>query len=129
MFRATSVLLSSALVVAACARGAATPPAPAPLDPTGTFSFETTFQGQAITGQIIVRGEAGQYTGSVEPDAVAPPVEIYSVQVEGQQMTVVGDAGGEDLVITMTFTGDTYTGTWVLGFDGGDIKGARVQQD
>jgi hypothetical protein len=26
----------------------------------------------------------------------------------------------------MTFTGDTFTGEWVMGFDGGDLTGERL---
>jgi len=51
------------------------------------------------------------------------------VSVEGQTLTVFGDAGGDDLIITMKFVGDTYTGTWALGFEGDDISGSRVQSE
>ncbi len=124
-------LATIALTVSACASGggaAAPAPEPQPLDPVGTYSFESSYQGQAITGQIIIRGTPGNYSGSVEPMEGPPPVEIYSVRVEGQQITVFGDAGGEDLVITMNFTGGTYTGTWVLGFDSGELTGERLKQ-
>jgi hypothetical protein len=64
----------------------------------------------------------------VEPDAGAPAVEIYSVTVEGQQLMVLADAGGDDLVITMTVTGDRFTGSWILGFDSGEMTGSRIPQ-
>jgi hypothetical protein len=126
--RQYSVLLASAIALVGCARGSSAPPAPQPLDPVGVYSFETAYQGQAVTGRVTIRGEPGSYSGIIEPDAVAPPMDIYSVVVDGQQVTVVADAGYDDLVITMKFTGDSYTGTWVLGVDGGEMKGTRVRQ-
>jgi hypothetical protein len=126
--RQHSVLLASAIALVGCARGSSAPPAPAPLDPVGVYRFETAYQGQTVTGRVTVSGEPGSYSGSVEPDAVAPPMDIYSVVVQGQQMTLVCDAGGDDLVMTLTFSGDDFTGTWVLGMDGGEVKGARVRQ-
>jgi hypothetical protein len=99
------------------------------LDPVGTYTFATTFQGAEISGQVIIRGEPGSYTGMVEPTTGPTAVEIYSVTVEGQTLTLYADAGGEDLVMTMTFAGgDSYTGSWMLGFDSGEVTGERVRQ-
>jgi hypothetical protein len=65
----------------------------------------------------------------VEPQAGGPPpVEIYSVTVEGQKVTVFADAGGEELIFGMECVGDSYTGSWTLGFDSGDATGERVKQ-
>ncbi|NIM52270.1 MAG: hypothetical protein GTN62_13355 [Gemmatimonadales bacterium] len=117
-----------------CASGTAgAPPAtaepePEAVDPVGTYSFETTYQGQTVTGRIVITKTGESFGGVLEPDAGPPPVDIYRVTVDGQEMTVIGDAGGEDLVITMTFTGDTYTGSWVLGFDSGELKGERIKR-
>ncbi|MGD2135179.1 MAG: hypothetical protein PVF27_03420 [Gemmatimonadales bacterium] len=131
MLRLSAGLIAAAVLAAGCARGGGEPPAPVtppPIDPVGAYSFETTVEGQTVTGRVVIRGEPGNYTGMIEPDMGPPPIEIYSVTVEGQQVTVVGDAGGEDVVITMTFEGDTYTGNWVLGFDSGEISGRRIEQ-
>lgn len=127
MLRVSSALIATA-VAAACARGGAEPPTPAPLDPVGTYSFETTVEGQTVTGRVVIRGEPGSYTGMIEPDVGPPPMEIYSVTVDGQQLTAVADAGGEDVVLTLTFDGDNFTGTWVLGFDSGVLVGRRIRQ-
>lgn len=102
---------------------------PAVSDPVGTFSFSTVFQGDSLTGEIVIRGEPGRYSGMVTPTSGPEPVEIYMARVEGQTLTVFGDAGDEDLIITMQFTGDTYAGTWVLGFDTGEISGARLKPE
>ncbi len=133
MRRTSSLFLALAVAAGtvACAAKAsvdAPPPAPAPLDPVGVYSFSTLYQGEPMTGRIVIRGAPGSYTGVVEPTAGAPPVEIYSVTVEGQQVRILADAGGDDLMMTMTFTGDQYTGSWVLGFDSGEMTGTRVQQ-
>ncbi|MDH3458684.1 MAG: hypothetical protein OER90_17730 [Gemmatimonadota bacterium] len=122
--------LSAATLAACSASGAGTmaaAPTPAPFDPVGTFSFTTTYEGQAMGGRIVIRGEPGAYTGMVEPQAGGPPpVEIYAVTVEGQKVTVFADAGGEDLIMEMEFVGDRYTGSWTLGFQGGESTGERI---
>lgn len=101
----------------------------AALDPVGTFTFSTVFQGDSLTGEIVIRGEPGRYSGMVTPTSGPEPVEIYMARVEGQTLTVFGDAGDEDLIITMQFTGDRYTGSWALGFDTGEIFGARLKPE
>ena len=98
---------------------------PVPLEPVGEFSFETVVDGQVADGRIVIEGSAGQYKGLVVPNWGPPPGPIIEVTVADSEMTVVADWGGEDLVIYMTFTGDTYTGSWSMGFDGGDMTGAR----
>jgi hypothetical protein len=105
------------------------PPPPAALDPVGTYTFSTIYMGGPLDGKIVIRGEPNQYAGTVIPVGGPGPVEIYAVSVEGQTLTVFGDAGGDDLIITMKFVGDTYTGTWALGFEGDDISGSRVQSE
>jgi hypothetical protein len=99
------------------------------MDPLGTYSFSTTYQGMTVAGKIYIQGEPDNYTGLVEPSEGPPPVEIYAVTVEGQKITVYGDAGGDDLIMTMEFAGGTtYTGTWMVGFDGGDMTGEKLEQ-
>lgn len=121
-------LVLAGSVTACAAKGAVEAPVPVPLDPVGVYSFSTIYQGEPMTGRIVIRGGPGSYSGMVEPDAGAPAVEIYSVTVEGQQLMVFADAGGDDLVITMTVTGDRFTGSWVLGFDSGEMTGSRIPQ-
>ncbi|MDH3290435.1 MAG: tyrosinase family oxidase copper chaperone [Gemmatimonadota bacterium] len=132
--RPTATLVLAVAVaggVAACAaKGGveAAAPAPAPLDPVGVYSFSTIYQGGPMTGRIVIRGAPGSYTGTVEPADGPPPTEIYSVIVEGQELQIVADAGGEDLIIAMTFAGDRFTGSWILGFDSGEMTGTRVER-
>jgi len=110
-------------------RSAPETPTPAVLDPVGTYTFSTIYAGGPLDGKIVIRGEPNQYAGTVIPVGGPGPVEIYAVSVEGQTLTVFGDAGGDDLIITMKFVGDTYTGTWALGFEGDEISGNRVKAE
>ncbi len=61
------------------------------------------------------------------PNQGPPPTPILSVTVDGQEATIIADAGGEDLLITMTFEGDNYTGVWSLAGDSGELSGARLE--
>ena len=130
-----TVALTVALVLGvACASGTAgspgAPPEPAPpppLDPVGTYAFETSFEGQTISGKIFITGSPGAYGGSVEPEIGPPPVPITGVTVSGQEITLTADAGGEELTIVMVFTGKSYTGTWMLAFDSGELRGEKIE--
>ena len=131
MRRTAILVLALAGGLAACAakggvEASAPAPAAAPLDPVGVYSFSTTYQGGPMTGRIVIRGAPGSYTGTVEPAGGPPPTEIYSVIVEGQELQIVADAGGDDLTIAMKFSGDRFTGSWLLGFDSGEMTGTRV---
>lgn len=99
---------------------------PAPLEPVGEFSFQTVIDGEERSGRIVIEGSPGQYKGLVVPDWGPPPLPILDVTVADPEITVVADLGGEDLFIYMTFTGDTFIGEWVMGFDGGDMTGERL---
>jgi hypothetical protein len=123
-----AVLAVALMFGAACSYGTSGgTPAPVSLDPVGTYTFETSFDGQAITGEIIITGSKGAYGGSVEPDVGPPPVPITEVTVSGWEITLTADAGGEVLIIVMTFTGNSYTGSWALGLDSGELKGEKVE--
>ena len=121
-FIATAVAL-----VAACASQPPVPPAPPPLEPVGTYTFDSYFEGQPISGKIYITGSEGAYGGEVVPDQGPPPVPILSVTVTGQELTLLADAGGEDLVVTVIFDGDTFTGVWSLAGDSGELSGARIE--
>lgn len=99
---------------------------PAPLEPAGAFSFETVVEGQAVGGRIVITEAEGRYGGVIEPNWGPPPATILDVTVADPEITIVATWGAEDVVLYMTFTGDTFTGEWVMGFDGGDLTGARL---
>jgi hypothetical protein len=125
MIRSAPLLLAAA-VLAGCAHRAAEPPAPAPLEPAGTYSFSSTYQGEPITGAMVIRQTETGFTGVVEAETGPPPVPVYAVTVEGNTMTVFGDTGGDDLIITVQFDGERFTGSWVVGFEGADISGTKL---
>lgn len=130
----TAALALAVMALASCASSGgsppAEPPAPAPFDPVGTYTFATTVEGAAVAGELIIRGEPGNYTGLINPTSgPITPLEIYAATVEGQQVTAFADAGGDDVILVLNFTDEgRYTGTWTLGFDSGEIAGERVPQ-
>lgn len=122
-------------LLAACAP-AATPPAepapsvavpaaPAPVNPVGTFNFQTTVQGDPVTGSIEITGTPGAYGGTLRT-SVTPDIALSGVTVDGQRMVVVSDTPDGQLVLTMNFTGNTFTGGWTLNGDAGDLTGHRA---
>lgn len=123
MTRCATVLLA-AWTVAGC--GARTPEPPAPLEPAGTYAFTSTYEGQAIAGTMVIRRTDTGYSGVVEAESGPPPVPVYAVSVDGSTMTVFGDTGGDDLIITLEFAGDQFTGSWVVGFQGAEISGRKL---
>ncbi|HEU4883456.1 MAG TPA: hypothetical protein VFT45_14445 [Longimicrobium sp.] len=118
-------MLAAALVLflAACATA---PRGPAPLNPVGMFDFQTAVDGNPVTGGLEVTGQAGAYGGFIRT-SVTPDIPITGVRVTGQEMVVTGDTPDGPVTITLTFTGDTFTGHWELNGDGGDITGRRTQ--
>lgn len=110
------------LVAAACAPANPTPLA---LNPVGVFAFTTAVNGSEVTGAVEVTGQPGAYGGRVRT-SITPDMPITGVEVTEQQMVVSGSAPQGPLTIDMTFTGDTFTGTWQLGGDGGDLAGRRT---
>jgi hypothetical protein len=110
------------LLTAACATA---PRGPAPLNPVGTFEFLTTVGGNPVSGGMDVTGQPGAYAGTIRT-SVTTDIPITSVAVTGQQMVVTGDTPDGPVTITVTFTGDTFTGRWALNGDGGDLSGRRT---
>jgi hypothetical protein len=125
MIRSTSLLVAAGML-SGCAARTAEPPAPAALEPAGTYAFSSTYEGQPITGTMVIRQTESGYTGVVEAKTGPPPVPVYAVTVEGNTMTVFGDVGGDDLIVTLEFTGQQFAGSWVVGFEGGDISGSKL---
>jgi len=121
MNRRSAVAALFTLVLAACA---SRPSGPPPLNPVGTFDFTTTVEGTAVTGTITIVRNGDAYSGSVGTN-VTETIGIRSVVVEGQTMTVVGDTPDGPVTMTVTFTGDTFTGAWTLAGMGGEMTGKR----
>src|SRR5215213_4020568 len=107
----------------AAAPAPSAPVAPAAVNPVGRYEFVSTLQGQELTGTMEITGAPGAYAGRITSSATQP-IEITSVTVEGQSMTVTGETGNGTLTIKMNFTeGGTFTGGWTLGNDGATLTG------
>lgn len=117
---------SPAPAPAAAPQAAAAPARPAALNPVGTYEFATEVNGSPMKGLLNVAGMAGSYTGSMKSD-ITPELPLTSVAVSGQTMKVVLDTPNGAATINLTFTGDTFTGTWELGGAGGPLTGKRIK--
>ncbi len=113
-----------ALVAWTAACQPAPPPAPPPVDPVGSFTFESTFQGQPITGTFVITEGTNGYRGSLSVAGLGS-FPITGVTVAGQEMTLSVSAEGDPVDIVLVFTGDTFTGSWSSSTDGGSITGSR----
>jgi hypothetical protein len=98
--------------------------AAAALNPVGIFQFTTSDGGETVSGSIEVTGQTGAYGGHIRtPNDV---IVITSVAVTGQQMVVTGDTPGGTLTLTLNFTGNDFTGGWVLAGVTGEMRGQRT---
>lgn len=114
-------VLALGLTVSACSGPPPEPPAPPPLDPTGTFRINIDAEGLQVGGSLVIRETETGYSGSIDTDMGG--AAITDIAVEGNELTFsVPEAG---LVFTVVFQGDEFTG----GFDGamgaGTIRGVR----
>jgi hypothetical protein len=120
MFTRTTLFVSLGLLVTACAGGAPPePPAPAPIDPAGTYDIVVVAEGMEVTGVMVIRGsaEAG-YTGNIDTDMGG--AAIYDIEVEGDTLRFsIPDAG---MTAEVVFEGMEFTG-WLAG----DMGDASVQ--
>lgn len=114
----------SLVLLAACASAPADM-GPPPLDPVGTYTLTVMIQGSAVNGQMRIRGEPGSYTGAVYTDFTGE-LPINSVSVDGNRMFISAGTPDGPVDVEITFDGDTFTGTWVLGADGGALQGRKV---
>lgn len=113
-------LASLTLVLAACG-GPAEPPAPPPLDPTGTFDISVDGQDMAVTGTVTIRQAEAGYSGYIDTDIGG--ASMANIVVSGNVMTfTVPDAG---VTFTITFEGDGFTGTFDGAMGSGNVKGVK----
>ena len=101
------------------------PAATAALNPVGVFNFRTTVNGGEVTGVVEVTGTEGAYGGRIRT-SITPDLPITGVRVMGQEMIVTGNTPDGPLSINMTFTGNSFTGSWALAGDGGSLSGQRA---
>ena len=107
---------------------AAPPPAvvatPA-LNPVGTFDFTAIVpDGSEAPGSFTISGSPGAYTGTIERPGMGGS-DLTSIVVDGQTLTIGANIPDGAVVLTLTFTGNDFTGKWALGDAGGAIRGKR----
>lgn len=123
--------LPLALALAACASQPEVAPTPAPqpvvaaLVPAGSYEFETSVQGQPVTGTMTITAASGGYGGRIAT-SMFPDIPVTGATVDGQSMIVQGNMEGGELLLKLKFDGAKFTGTWELGTDGGDIIGRKL---
>lgn len=119
-----------AMFVLAAGCGSA-PQSPAPsaasmaLDPVGSYVLSTNVQGQAVDGRIRIGGSPGAWSGTLYSH-VTGELPLSSIRVQGQELHLAADTPDGRLTAHLVFTGDTFTGDWSLGADGGALRGRRV---
>jgi len=118
---AIALALTFALCACSSAPRANTPARPAPLDPVGMFDFSTTADGTDVTGTITVTRTDMGYSGAINT-SVTEPLPISGIEVEGNSMHVLAHMPDDTVTMTLTFTGDDFTGNWSLG--SGQMSGA-----
>ena len=127
------VLLFATLSVAACSQSsasniAAPPPDPAPppapvLDPVGTFDYQTEAMGMPVSGSFAITGSPGAYTGTMTSDM--GPITLRDIEVDGLELSAIGDSPDFVVVFVLEFEGDSFTGEWEAEGMTGFITGSR----
>lgn len=77
-----------------------------------------------MKGTITITGQPGAYTGSIDAGEHGT-FPIRTVTVTGQAMAIAATHPQGPLDIRVTFVGDSFTGSWQLGTDAGEIVGKR----
>lgn len=117
-------LASFALVLASCG-APAEPPAPPPLDPTGTFDISVDGQGMAVTGTVTIREAAQGYSGYIDTDIGG--AALADIVVSGNVVTFTVPEAGVSFMVT--FEGAGFTGTYDGAMGTGNIKGTKRSGD
>ena len=107
----TAVFLG--LLLSACAGGLPPePPAPPPVDPTGTYdiSISVPEAGFELPGVMVIQGSAEEgYTGSI--DMGGGGEALTNIVVDGQTMTFLWvGPDAQEVPVQVTFEGDVFSG-------------------
>lgn len=109
------------MMLAACASGQVLSRS---VDPVGSFDFTTSIEGTPVAGTITITQNASGYGGTLSTD-MTDSMPISSVSVDGQTMVVVSVAPDGTATLSLTFTGDTFTGSWSFADMSGTLTGRR----
>ncbi len=127
MWMRMKVGVLATLFLAGCASAGGRDAVPTDVDPVGSYTLTTTIQGTQVNGQMRIQGEPGAYSGAVYTGFTGE-IPIRSVSVDGNQVFIMADTPDGPVDVQITFDGDTFTGTWMLGPERGPIQGRRVNR-
>ena len=117
--RRRKAFLAVGVILAGCGPGQ--PPAPPPLDPTGTYSINIDAEGMQIGGSLVIRGTAEAYTGSIDTDMGG--AALADIAVDGNQVSFTVPEAGVSFQIT--FEREGFNGTFDGAMGTGYITGTR----
>jgi len=96
------------------------------LDPIGEYTFETSVQDAPVTGTITISGVSGDWQGTLAATALPEVLRLTSITVRGTTLTLTAMVPEQgEVFIELVFEGEEFTGTWSLGYDGGEMIGRR----
>ena len=126
MWMRTKLGVLSVVLLTACAT-AGTPgeDGPVDVDPVGSYTLTTIIQGTPVRGQMRITGEPGAWAGAVYTGFTGE-LPIRSVSVDGSRVFITADTPDGPVDVHVTFDGETFTGTWMMGPETGSIEGRRV---
>ena len=109
------------LIMSACAGQPAEPPAPPPLDPTGSYRVSIDAGGMMISGSLVIRETETGYSGSIDTDMGG--ASLADIAVNGDEMTFsVPDV---DATFTVVFVGEEFDGVFDGAMGAGTIHGVK----
>ena len=128
MWMRTKLGVLSVVLLTACATAGGTGEAgPAAVDPVGSYTLTAIIEGSPVRGQMRITGEPGAYGGAVYTSFTGE-LPIRSVTVDGNQVFITASTPDGPVDVQVTFDGDTFSGSWMMGPDTGAIEGRRVSR-
>ncbi len=96
------------------------------LDAAGIYNYSTDVDGTVVSGQLVIEGEAGSYSGKLTSD-MFPSIPISSITVEDSTIIIEAEApdGMGNLRIQLDMDGTSFSGSWSAGGMGGSLNGTK----
>jgi hypothetical protein len=79
--------------------------------------------GMPVSGSFTITGSPGAYAGTMTSDM--GPIALRDIEVDGQELTAVGDSPDFVVVFVLEFEGGSFTGAWEAEGMTGFITGSR----
>lgn len=108
---------------AAGARGARGGAGAAAVTAVGTWDYEVTIQGTSDTGTIVISGTPDALAGTMNSSQGSMPLQ--DVSLSGNALTASVAVQGQTVRLSLTITGDTFSGVGELGPMSLPIRGTR----